>query len=161
MFDLHSPEWTPASIEALDDVLFEFLDVFPSSKTDLAPTLGCSSKFWYRRAARLSPTSRSHRINPILVEEVDNTLNQYLAAGLIQHSTSPYSSPPVVVPKQSGGVRTLRAIGVCVLQMVFIKNMPSKAMGLLIVFLKASGWLTCTASQVRSLIKCRPHSYRT
>ena len=31
-------------------------------------------------------------------------LNQYLAAGLTQHSTSPYSSPLVVVPQKSGGV---------------------------------------------------------
>ena len=32
-------------------------------------------------------------------------MNQYLAAGLIQHSTSPYSRPLVVIPKKSGGVR--------------------------------------------------------
>ena len=50
-------------------------------------------------------TSRPHRINPILAKEVDATLNQYLAAGLIQHSTSPYSSRLVVIPKKSGGVR--------------------------------------------------------
>ena len=36
---------------------------------------------------------------------MDATLKQYLAAGLIQHSTSPYSSPPVVISKKSGGVR--------------------------------------------------------
>ena len=50
-------------------------------------------------------TSRSHHINPILSNEVDATLNQYLAAGLTQDSTSPYSSPLVVIPKTSGGVR--------------------------------------------------------
>ena len=50
-------------------------------------------------------TSRPHRINPILAKEMDATLNQYLAAGLIQHSTSPYSSPLVIIPKKSGGVR--------------------------------------------------------
>ena len=50
-------------------------------------------------------TSRPHQINPILAKEVDAILNQYLAAGMIQHSTSPYSSPLVVVPKKSGGVR--------------------------------------------------------
>ena len=47
---------------------------------------------------------RPHRINPTLAKEVDAILNQYLAAGLIQHSTSPYSSPLVVIPKKSGGV---------------------------------------------------------
>ena len=42
---------------------------------------------------------------PYLAQEVDATFNQYLAAGLIQHSTSPYSSPLVVIQKKSGGVR--------------------------------------------------------
>ena len=50
-------------------------------------------------------TSRPHRINPILAKEVDATLYQYLAAGLIRHSALPYSSPLVVIPKKSGGVR--------------------------------------------------------
>ena len=49
-------------------------------------------------------TSRPHHINAILAKEVDATLNQYLTAGLIPHSTSPYSSPLVVIPKTSGGV---------------------------------------------------------
>ena len=50
-------------------------------------------------------TSRPHRLSPILAKEVDATLNKYLAAGLIPHSTSPYWSPLVVIPKKSGGVR--------------------------------------------------------
>ena len=49
-------------------------------------------------------TSRPHRINPSFAKEVDATLNQYLAAGLVQCSISPYSSPLVVIPKKSGGV---------------------------------------------------------
>ena len=48
--------------------------------------------------------SRPHRIYSILAKEVDATLSQYLAAGLIQHSISPYSSPLVVIPKKSGSV---------------------------------------------------------
>ena len=40
-----------------------------------------------------------------LDKEVDATLNQHLAAELIQHSTSRYSSPLVVIPKKSGGMR--------------------------------------------------------
>ena len=50
-------------------------------------------------------TSRPHCINPIWAKEVDATLSQYLEAGLIRQSTSPYSSPLVVIPKKSGGVR--------------------------------------------------------
>ena len=47
-------------------------------------------------------TSRPHRLNPILAKEVDAAINMYLAAGLIQHSILPYSSPLVVTPKKSG-----------------------------------------------------------
>ena len=43
--------------------------------------------------------------NAHLGKKVDATLTQYLAAGLIQHLTSPYSSPLVVIPKKFGGVR--------------------------------------------------------
>ena len=35
---------------------------------------------------------------------MDATLNQFLTAVLIRHSTSPYSSPLAVVPHKSGGV---------------------------------------------------------
>ncbi|CAB1107289.1 unnamed protein product [Ectocarpus sp. CCAP 1310/34] len=49
--------------------------------------------------------SRPYRVNPPVAKQVDAILDQYLAAGLIQHSTSPYSSPLVVIPKKSGGVR--------------------------------------------------------
>ena len=37
-----------------------------------------------------------------MAKEVEATLNQYLTAGLIPHSTSSYSSPLVVIPKKSG-----------------------------------------------------------
>ena len=36
---------------------------------------------------------------------MDTILNEYLAAGLIQHSTSRYASPVVIIPKKSGGIR--------------------------------------------------------
>ena len=48
-------------------------------------------------------TSRPHRITSSLAKEVKATRNQHLAAG--QHSTSPYSSPMVVIPKISIGVK--------------------------------------------------------
>ena len=60
---------------------------------DLRPGGQCSGHF------------PANGINPILAKEVDATINQYLPAGLIQHSTSPYSNLLVVIPKKSGGVR--------------------------------------------------------
>ena len=102
-FDLHDPGWTPSAIEQLRNVLCEFPDVFSTSKTDFG---SCSLMLFKISVPEGSApaTSRPHRLNPILVKEVDATLIQYLAAGLIQNSTSPYSSPPVVIPKKSGGV---------------------------------------------------------
>ncbi|CAB1103258.1 unnamed protein product [Ectocarpus sp. CCAP 1310/34] len=50
-------------------------------------------------------TSRPYRVNPPVAKQVKAILDQYLAAGLIQHATWPYSSPLVVIPKKSGGVR--------------------------------------------------------
>ncbi|CAB1097394.1 unnamed protein product [Ectocarpus sp. CCAP 1310/34] len=50
-------------------------------------------------------TSRPYRVSPPVAKQVDAILDQYLTADLIQHSTSPYSSPLVVIPKKSGGVR--------------------------------------------------------
>ena len=103
-FDLHDPGRTPPVIAQLGDVLCEFPDVFSTSKTDFG---SCSlMPFEISVPEGSAPvTSRPHRLNPILAKEVDTTLNQYLTAGLIQHSTSPYSSPLVVIPKKSGGVR--------------------------------------------------------
>ena len=82
------------------------LTFFSKSKTEFGP---CSlMPFEISVPEGSTPvTSWLHQINPILAKEVDATLNQYLAARLIQHSTSPYSSPLVVIPKKSGGVRTL------------------------------------------------------
>ena len=50
-------------------------------------------------------TSRPNRISLILARDMGTTLDHYLAAGLLQHSTSPYSSPLVVISKKSGVVR--------------------------------------------------------
>ena len=36
---------------------------------------------------------------------MDTILNEHLAAGLIQRSTSPYASPVAFIPKKSGGIR--------------------------------------------------------
>ena len=103
-FDLHDPGWTPPAIEQLGDVLCEFPDVFFTPKTDFG---SCSlMPFDISFPEGSAPvTSRLHRLNPFLAKTVNATLNQYLAVGLIQHSTSPYSGPLVVIPKKFGGVR--------------------------------------------------------
>ena len=49
--------------------------------------------------------SRPYRLNPVFSKQADAVLASYLAAGLIQHSALPWSSPLVCVPKKSGGIR--------------------------------------------------------
>ena len=50
-------------------------------------------------------TSRPYRINPPTTKKVDAVLDEFIAAGLIQHSTSSWASPVVVIPKKSSGIR--------------------------------------------------------
>ena len=104
IFDLHVSGWSPSVIDSLGDVLCEFPDVFSTSKTDFG---SCSlMPFNITVPPNSEPvTSRPYRINPILAKKADAVLDQYLAAGLLQHSTSPYSSPMVAIPKKDGGVR--------------------------------------------------------
>ena len=103
-FDLHGSGWSPSVIDSLEDVLCEFPDDFSTSKTDFG---SCSlMPFKITVPPDSEPvTSRPYRINPILAKKADAVPDQYLAAGLIQHSTSPYSSPMVAIPKKDGGVR--------------------------------------------------------
>ena len=49
--------------------------------------------------------SRPYRLNPFLSKQVDAILDSNLAAGLIQHSASPWSSSLACVPKKSSGIR--------------------------------------------------------
>ena len=103
-FYIHGPGWIPLAIEQLGDVLCDFAVVFFKSKTDFGSYSLMPFEILVPEGS--APfISRPHQINHILAKEVDATLNQYLSAGLIQHSTSPYSSPPAVIPKKSGGVR--------------------------------------------------------
>ena len=103
-FDLHDPGWDPPAIEQLGDELCDFPDVFSTSKTDF----NSCSLMPFQISVPNSGTlviARPQGMNPILAKEVDVTLNQYLAAGLIQHSTSQYSSLLVVIPTKYGGVK--------------------------------------------------------
>ena len=88
----------PPAVGQLRDVICEFQDVLSTSKTDCR---SCSlTPFEISVPDSSAPgTPRPHRMNAILANEVDAALDQYLAAGLIQHSISPYSSPLVVIPK--------------------------------------------------------------
>ena len=103
-FALDAPGWDPSAIDALSATLKEYAVMFSSSKLDYG---ACSLRpFEIKVPPETHPTqSRPYRLNPVPSKQVDAILDSYLAAGLIQHSTSPWSSPLVCVPKNSGGIR--------------------------------------------------------
>ena len=92
------------AIDALSDTLAAYADVFSFSKLDYGE---CSLRpFEIKVPPGTQPIqSRPYRLNPVLSKQVDAILDSYLAAGLIQHSTSPWSRPLACVPKKSGGIR--------------------------------------------------------
>ena len=103
-FALDAAGWDPPAIDALSATLVAYADVFSSSKLDYGE---CSLRsFEIKVPPGTQPIqSRPCRLNPVLSKQVDAILDSYLAAGLIQHSASPWSSPLVCVPKKSGGIR--------------------------------------------------------
>ena len=103
-FALDAPGWEPSATDALSATLAEYADIFSSSKLDYG---ACSLRpFEIKVPPRTQLIqSRPYRLNPILSNQVDAILDSYLAAGLVQHSPSPWSGPLVCVPKKSGGIR--------------------------------------------------------
>ena len=93
----------PCAIEQMGDVVCGFPDVLYTSTTELG---SCALMLFEILVGDSAPvTSWPHRIKTLhCPQKMGATLNQYLAAGSIQHSTSPYSSPLFVIPKKSGRV---------------------------------------------------------
>ena len=100
-FNLHGIGWPPAWIDDLGDVFSGFQDVFSVSKTDFR---SCSLvPFKITVPPDSAPvTSPPCRMSRILAKKADAVNDRYLAAGLIRHSTSPYSSLMVAIPKDEG-----------------------------------------------------------
>ena len=87
-FALDAAGWDPAALDALSTTLTTYADVFSPSKLDYGE---CSLRpFEIKVPPGTQPIqSRPYRLNPVLSKQADAILASYLAAGLIQHSTSP------------------------------------------------------------------------
>ena len=89
-FDLHGSGWSPSVIDELGNVLCEFQDVFSTCKTDFA---SCSLPL-FKTTVLLGSTPVTRHLPPIpdrsySKKKAEAVLDQYLAAGLTQHSTLP------------------------------------------------------------------------
>ena len=105
-FALDSAGWGPTALDALSTTLTTFADVFSSSKLDYGQFSLCPFEIKVPPGTQ-SIQSRPYRLNPVLSKQADAILDSYLAAGLIEHSASPWSRPLVCVPKKSEGIRTI------------------------------------------------------
>ena len=103
-FTLDAADWDPTALDALSTTLTTYADVFSSSKLDYGE---CSLRPFEIKVPPGTQLIQScpYRLNPVLSKQADAILDSYLAASFIQHSTSPWSSPLVCVPKKSGGIR--------------------------------------------------------
>ena len=102
-FALDASLWDSPAIDALSDTFAAYADVFSFSKLDYGEH--SLRPFEIKVPSGTQPIqSRPYRFNPVLSKQVDAILDSYLAAALIQHSASPWSSPLVCVPKKSGGI---------------------------------------------------------
>ena len=104
-FALDGSGWEPSAMDALSATLAEYADIFSASKLDYG---ACSLRpFEIKVPNGTQPIQpRSYRlINQVFSKQEDSILDSYLAAGLIQHFSSPWYSPLVCVPKKFGGIR--------------------------------------------------------
>ena len=103
-FDFHGPGWDADVIPQLGDTLIEFTDVSSTSPTEFG---SCSLLPFEISVPPDSSqvTSRPYRVSPLVAKQKDTILDEYLAAGLMHHSTLPYAILVVIIPKKSGGIR--------------------------------------------------------
>ena len=103
-FALDAAGWDSPAIDALSETLAAYADVCSSFKLDYGER--SLRPFEIKAPPGTQPIqSRPYRLTPVLSKQVDAIMDSYLASGLIQYSTSPWSSPLVCVPKKLGGIR--------------------------------------------------------
>ncbi|XP_051177859.1 uncharacterized protein [Lolium perenne] len=90
-------EITPPDIQAIID---QFLDVF-AEPTDLPPRRACDHRIPLMPGAQ--PVNiRAYRHKPELKTEIERQVKELFESGIIQHSTSQFSSPAILVKKKDG-----------------------------------------------------------
>ena len=90
-------------VKKVNDMLFRWKHVFSKDSSDLGKT-----DVLRHRIDLIDDTpvkEKARRVPPTMIEELRQHINQLLDMGVIEESSSPYSSPIVIVRKKSGELR--------------------------------------------------------
>jgi hypothetical protein len=96
--ELHTPPTNAPS--EIQEVLQQFEDVF-SNKPGLPPQRNCDHNILLKDGSR-PRNIRPYRIPHKQKDEVDRLIKSLLQEAIIMPSTSPYSSPAILVRKKDG-----------------------------------------------------------
>ena len=100
MYDQAKKTLTTEQAAKVKKALLEFADVFASCDLDIGRF---TALVHYLKTGQSFPIKQSMRRTPLGFEkQKKDTLNQMLAAGVIEHSHSEWTSPPVLVRKRDG-----------------------------------------------------------
>ena len=94
----------PANIKQLEQLLYEYRDIFPSENDPLKCTNLIEFSITLRPDAK-PLKARPYRSNPLTRREVKKQIEQMLNDGIIRPSTSNYVSPVLLVKKADGSLR--------------------------------------------------------
>ena len=103
MFEEAKKLLTPEQAERVRQVLSEFADVFATRDLDIGRF---TALVHYLKMGQAFPIKQSMRRSPLGFEKQEKaTLEQMLAAGVIEHSHSEWASPPVLKRQKDGSWR--------------------------------------------------------
>ena len=103
MFEEAKKLLTAEQVERVRQVLLEFADVFTTRDLDIGRF---TALVHYLKTGQAFPIKQSMRRSPLGFEKQEKaTLEQMLAAGVIEHSHSEWASPPVLVREKDGSWR--------------------------------------------------------
>ena len=96
------PDLTASHRQRLNKLLQQYQDIFGSKLyTDAIPKEDMPTVIDIMPGSKI-PNRPLYRYSPLEVQEIEKQVQEMLAQGLVQHSTSPYGAPVLLVKKPDG-----------------------------------------------------------
>lgn len=102
-FDLSSSPLSPSQLASVQALLLDYADIFSRTSDDYGRTDLVQHSIPTGDASPIR--QRAYRASPVIRDEIKHQCDRLLKAGVIEPSSSPWSSPVVMVKKKTGGYR--------------------------------------------------------